>query len=80
MNEEIIVDEQELKKLGISDDDFRKSSFTIFLHPKIRCVEVAAGKSIVAVRNSTDPSKNTLVFTGEEWVAFIKGVKAGEFD
>ncbi len=73
------MDEQELRNLGISDDDFRKSSFTPPQNPNI-CVQVAFGENVVAVRNSNDPTKNTLTFTGEEWVAFIKGVKAGEFD
>ena len=74
------MDEQELKKLGISEDDFRKSSFTKHRPIPDLCVQVALGENVVAVRNSNDPTKNTLTFTREEWVAFIKGVKASEFD
>ena len=74
------MDEQELRKLKISEDDFRKSSFTMRKPFFDLCVQVAFGENVAAVRNSNDPTKNTLVFTREEWVAFIKGVKAGEFD
>lgn len=44
------------------------------------CVEVAYKDGYVAVRDSKDPKKTTLVYTIEEWDAFIKGAKAGEFD
>jgi hypothetical protein len=46
------------------------------------CVEVGqlAGGS-VAVRDSKDPERRaSLVFTVEEWSAFVAGVKNGEFD
>lgn len=46
------------------------------------CVAVArAPDGSVAVRHSqdSDPDK-ILVFTKEQWGAFVKGVKAGEFD
>ena len=45
------------------------------------CVQVAhlpGGR--VAVRDSKDSSKAPHVFDGEEWAAFVAGVKAGEFD
>jgi hypothetical protein len=49
------------------------------------CVEVSApggegGDGLVLVRDTKDRSKPAHEFTREEWVAFIKGVKAGEFD
>jgi len=34
----------------------------------------------VAVRDGDDPAQSWLVFTPEEWAAFIAGVKNGEFD
>jgi hypothetical protein len=34
----------------------------------------------VAVRDGADPAQSWLVFTPEEWAAFIAGVKNGEFD
>jgi len=45
------------------------------------CVEVAANlPGIVAVRDSKNPHGGTLVFTPEEWRAFIGGARDGEFD
>ena len=43
------------------------------------CVEVAAGGPGIAVRDSKAPGGPKLVFTPEEWRAFVAGVKAGEF-
>ncbi|MFJ6727645.1 DUF397 domain-containing protein [Streptomyces sp. NPDC091281] len=45
------------------------------------CVEVAAlPDGAVAVRNSRFPQGPALVYTREEIVAFLGGVKDGEFD
>ncbi|GAA2880599.1 DUF397 domain-containing protein [Streptosporangium fragile] len=45
------------------------------------CVEVASlGGGHVGVRDSKDRSGPVLVFTPEEWKAFVGGVKDGEFD
>ena len=45
------------------------------------CVEVASNLSgIVAVRDSKNPDGPVLVFTPDEWQAFVAGVHAGEFD
>ena len=33
-----------------------------------------------AVRHSKDPEGPALIFTADEWDAFVTGVKAGEFD
>ncbi|HEY9408004.1 MAG TPA: DUF397 domain-containing protein [Jiangellaceae bacterium] len=45
------------------------------------CVEVAAlpdgGR---AVRDSKNPAGDILQFTAGEWIAFVKGARAGEFD
>ena len=50
-------------------------------HPFNRfCVEVAYKDGYVAIRNSADPNKTTVVFTLNEWKTFVAGVKAGEFD
>ena len=43
------------------------------------CVEVAL-KGEVSVRHSRRPDEAILVFTRDEWDAFVKGVKNGEFD
>jgi hypothetical protein len=45
------------------------------------CVEVAKNLSgVVGVRDSKDRSGPALTFTPEQWVAFVDGVKGGEFD
>jgi Domain of unknown function (DUF397) len=56
------------------------------------CVEVTATRDTSAVshkagedvlylmRDSKDPDGPKLAFTGAEWVAFLSGVKDGEFD
>lgn len=49
------------------------------------CVEVAfledepTGARGVGVRDSKDPAGPLLVFTPDEWAAFVAGVKEGEF-
>lgn len=44
------------------------------------CVEVASTGDVVAVRDSKNPAGPALVYTHDEWTAFIDGVKDGEFD
>jgi hypothetical protein len=44
------------------------------------CVEVANQGSDRLVRHSKDPDGSVLVFTKDEWKAFLAGAKAGEFD
>jgi len=44
------------------------------------CVEVAITPTAVAVRDTKDRDGGTQVYTRDEWVAFVSGVKAGEFD
>jgi len=44
-------------------------------------VEVATNlPGIVAVRDTKDRDGGTLVYTSAEWLAFVGGVKDGEFD
>ena len=43
------------------------------------CVEVAQTSDAVLVRDSKNPLAMPLAFTADEWTAFVKGVKAGEF-
>jgi hypothetical protein len=58
--------------------DYRISSFCS--HGD--CVEVGQlPEGSVTVRDTKDPDRRTeLVFTRDEWAAFVLGVKAGEFD
>jgi hypothetical protein len=45
------------------------------------CVEVAENlPGIVAVRDTKDRDGGTLIFTRNEWAAFLAGAKDGEFD
>jgi hypothetical protein len=45
------------------------------------CVEVADNlPDVVAVRDTKNRDGGTLLFTHDEWAAFVGGVKDGEFD
>jgi len=44
------------------------------------CVEVSREEDTICVRQSELGDMIVLGFTVDEWEAFIKGVKAGEFD
>jgi hypothetical protein len=44
------------------------------------CVEVAFVDGAIAVRDSKRPDGPVLLFTQEEWDAFVWGAKDGEFD
>lgn len=62
----------------VKDSQFKTSSWTGGIIA--RCVMVAKTRRGVALRDTKDPSKKTLFYTHPEWDAFLKGVKAGEFD
>ena len=44
------------------------------------CVEARYVDGHVEVRDSKDPDGAVLRFTPEEWVAFVGGVRDGDFD
>ncbi|ASW52979.1 DUF397 domain-containing protein [Plantactinospora sp. KBS50] len=44
------------------------------------CVEVAFVSGAIAVRDSKNPNGAALIFTPDEWDAFVGGAKDGEFD
>ncbi|ADP78725.1 DUF397 domain-containing protein [Pseudofrankia inefficax] len=44
------------------------------------CVEVAATASEIFIRDSKNRSGAVLRFTNVEWLAFLAGVRGGEFD
>ena len=45
------------------------------------CVEVATNPPDgVAVRDTKNRDGGTLIFTRDEWTAFVSGVRNGEFD
>lgn len=62
------------------DSDFKVSSYSDPGGIIKICVAVAIKPEGVAVRNSNDPQKNTVYFSRDEWVAFVKGVQNGEFN
>ena len=63
-----------------NDRHFKKSSACYITQSPV-CVSVAISpEKEVAVRQGNDPDRATLVFSSDEWNAFIKGVKNGEFD
>ncbi len=43
------------------------------------CVEVQFERAVVRVRNSQRPDQ-TVEFTNDEWAAFMRGARAGEFE
>ncbi|WP_282777311.1 MULTISPECIES: DUF397 domain-containing protein [unclassified Nocardia] len=60
----------------MDDLAWRKSSFT----DRETCVEVAATKHLVLIRNSNAPEAGTVAFDRAEFTAWLQGCKAGEFD
>ena len=63
-------------KTNYPKTEWKKSSFC----GNSACVEVAKLGEKYAVRDSKNIKLNTLLFTKEEWNAFILGVKNGEFE
>ncbi len=60
-----------------NEEDFHLSSACTHCS---HCVAVACKNDIIAIRNTKDATKQTLLFTKDEWQAFVVGVKKGEFD
>ena len=80
--------EQMSKKVEFCDSDFEKVR-TVNANGDpasgnwgivVLCVEVARKDGQVAVRDSKDRSRGHLVFSNEEWDAFLLGAKSGQFD
>lgn len=57
-------------------EPWRKSSFS----QNGDCVEVAFSDEGIFVRNSRRPRGGVLEFNDREWLAFLAGVRHGEFD
>lgn len=64
---------------GTCVEVWRKSSYSGSA-TQGECVETLMTGDGVAVRDSKNPNGAILSFTTSEWVAFLKGVRAGEFD
>jgi hypothetical protein len=66
-----------MPQIGSEWSTWHKSS----LSGQGECVEVRRHSGgFVQVRDSKAPDSGVLSFTPREWIAFIGGVKAGEFD
>lgn len=61
---------------GDGMNEWKRSSFC----SDAACVEVIRLGDNVAVRDSKHLDRQPLRFTEREWSAFVRGVKAGEFD
>ena len=72
------MSEKVVNSLDFNDNEFKLSSFTG--QGRWSCVMVAKRTDVIGIRHSKDDTKTTLEFNPDEWNAFIKGVKAGEFD
>jgi len=44
------------------------------------CVEVSLEADSVLIRDSKLPRRGPMRFSRQEWIAFVAGAKAGEFD
>ncbi len=64
-------------KPDLSRAQWRKSSYS---GNSGNCVEVADLDRVVAVRDSTRPSKALLLLTSADWRAFINTVETGMYD
>ncbi len=63
--------------MNLDDVQFKMSSFCTMNG----CVEIGRlTNGQVAFRDTKDRSRPVLIFTNEEWLAFVAGVRAGEFD
>ena len=72
------MDKTELYARDISGVTWRKSRYSEV--DMNECVEVTElGDGVVAVRDSNNPGRPYLRFTASEWVAFVAGVRDGEF-
>jgi len=64
--------------MDLSHADWRKSSYSGTNGGN--CVEIARNlPGVVAVRDSKDRQGPALVFTPDEWTAFLAGVRADQF-
>jgi hypothetical protein len=73
--------DQSTTQADLIDAQWRKSSFSGGSKDAPDCVEVASlADGRIAVRNSKNPEAGVVFFTRSEMDAWLKGVKAGEFD
>ena len=68
----------DIKDIDLSDAVWHRSTRTGAFGDN--CVEVAFVGGAIVVRDSKQPEGPRLVFTPQEWDAFVEGAKDGEFD
>jgi hypothetical protein len=68
---------QKPTQLVIAESAWRKSSLS---GGSGQCVEVAHSGEFIAVRDSKNKAQQPLIFTKDEWRAFLGGVELREFD
>ena len=67
-----------MNEIDLSRAEWHKSSYS---SQDGNCVEVATNLSgMVAVRDSKNPDGPRLIFSHDEWRAFVAAVRAGELD
>lgn len=64
---------------SLDNRKFIKSSFSPDA-PWVKCVDVSIGDDDVLITNFSIKGSPVVVFSHDEWEAFIRGVKEGEFD
>jgi hypothetical protein len=72
------VEARKVDDMTILDDTWRKATKS---NNNGACAELRAGADGgVQIRDSKNPDGPTLVFTAQEWDAFLDGAKNGEFE
>ncbi len=66
-------------EIKINGINFRKSSYSPSV-PFAKCVGVSICGQDVIITNLSQKNSPIIKFSAEEWDAFIRGAKAGEFD
>jgi len=61
--------------VATQDYRWRKSSFS----DTQNCVEIGRRGDRVLVRDAKDRTRPVLAFQADDWIAFVAGVKSGEF-
>lgn len=66
-------------EIEINGRIFHKSSYSPSF-PFAKCVGVSVSDKDILITNLSEENSSIIKFSAEEWDAFIRGAKAGEFD
>lgn len=64
---------------NLPEDKWQKSSFSGD-NAGGNCVQIQMVDGMVALGDSKNPNEGAFEYTHDEWTAFIKGAKDGQFD